>query len=105
MKIVKDKALVLKTKRPELVTDKIKNCKKVGQEGELVELAVKWEYEEASALAELGAKEVPSPMLRDYKWTGKLTPFEHQKDTASFLSLYKKAFCFNEAGTGKKVNL
>ena len=40
MKIVKDKALVLKTKRPELVTDKIKNCKKVGQEGALVELAV-----------------------------------------------------------------
>ena len=105
MKIVKDKALVLKTKRPELVTDKIKNCKKVGQEGELVELAVKWEYEEASALAELGAKEVPSPMLRDYKWTGKLTPFEHQKDTASFLSLYKKAFCFNEAGTGKTASV
>jgi len=105
MRIVNDKALVLKTKRHELVTDKIKNCKKVGQEGELVELAVKWEYEEASALAELGAKEVPSPMLRDYEWTGKLTPFEHQKTTASFLSLYKKAFCFNEAGTGKTASV
>ncbi len=105
MRIVNDKALVLKTKRHELVTDKIKNCKKIGQEGELVELAVKWEFEEAAALAELGAKEVPSPMLRDYEWTGKLTPFEHQKTTASFLSLYKKAFCFNEAGTGKTASV
>ena len=105
MRIVNDKVLVLKTKRHELVTDKIKNCKKIGQEGELVELAVKWEFEEAAALAELGAKEVPSPMLRDYEWTGKLTPFEHQKTTASFLSLYKKAFCFNEAGTGKTASV
>jgi len=105
MKIVKDKALVLKTRRPELVTDAIKNCKRVGEANGLVELAVKWEYEEASALAELGAKEVPSPMLRDYEWTGKLTPFEHQKETASFLSLYKKAFCFNEAGTGKTASV
>lgn len=105
MRIVNDRALVLKTKRHELVTDKIKSCKKIGQEGEVVELAVKWEYEEASALAELGAKEVPSPMLRDYEWTGKLTPFEHQKTTASFLSLYKKAFCFNEAGTGKTASV
>jgi len=48
---------------------------------------------------------VPSPMLRDYEWTGKLTPFEHQKTTASFLSLYKKAFCFNEAGTGKTASV
>ena len=105
MKIVKDKALVLKTRRPELVTDAIKNCKRVGEANGLVELAVKWEYEEASTLAELGAKEVPSPMLRDYEWTGKLTPFDHQKETASFLSLYKKAFCFNEAGTGKTASV
>ena len=105
MKIVKDKALVLKTRRPELVTGAIKNCKRVGEANGLVELAVKWEYEEASALAELGAKEVPSPMLRDYEWTGKLTPFDHQKETASFLSLYKKAFCFNEAGTGKTASV
>ena len=105
MRIVKDKALVLKTRRPELVTDKIKNCKRVGEKDGFVELAVKWEYEEAAALAELGAKEVPSPMLRDYEWTGKLTPFDHQKETASFLSLYKKAFCFNEAGTGKTASV
>ena len=40
MKIVKDKALVLKTRRPELVTDKIKNCKRVGEKDGFVELAL-----------------------------------------------------------------
>jgi SNF2 family DNA or RNA helicase len=29
------------------------------------------------------------------------TPFTHQKTTASFLTLNKRAFCFNEQGTGK----
>jgi SNF2 family DNA or RNA helicase len=28
-------------------------------------------------------------------------PFDHQKTTASYLSLRRRAFCFNEAGTGK----
>ena len=105
MRIVADRALVLKTKRPHLVTDKIKNCTQVGQEGDLVELAVKWGFEEASALVQLGAIGVPSPILRDYTWTGKLAPFEHQKATSSFLSINKKAFCFNEAGTGKTASV
>lgn len=37
----------------------------------------------------------------DYKWTGKHQPFAHQKKTAEFLTLNRKAFCFNEQGTGK----
>lgn len=105
MKIVANKALLLKTKRPHLVTDKIKHCEQVGREGDLVELAVKWGFEEACALVQLGAIGVPSPILRDYAWTGKLTPFEHQKTTSSFLSINKKAFCFNEAGTGKTASV
>jgi SNF2 family DNA or RNA helicase len=105
MKIVNEKSLVLKTRRPELVTSKIQNCKTLSTDGELVELSVDWEFEEAAALAEIGAKDVPSPMIRDYQWTGKLTPFDHQKTTAAFLSLYKKAFCFNEAGTGKTASV
>jgi SNF2 family DNA or RNA helicase len=50
-------------------------------------------------------KDVPSTIQRDYKWTGKLTPFAHQKETASFLTLYPKAFCFNEQGTGKTASV
>ena len=105
MRIVDNKALVLKTKRPHLITEQIANSQEVGREGDLVEVAVKWAFPEAVALAELGAIGVPSPITRDYTWTGKFTPFDHQKETSSFLSLYKKAFCFNEAGTGKTASV
>jgi SNF2 family DNA or RNA helicase len=49
--------------------------------------------------------DVPSPILRDYTWTGRLTPFAHQKTTSSFLSLHRRAFCFSEAGTGKTASV
>jgi SNF2 family DNA or RNA helicase len=44
---------------------------------------------------------IPSPMFRDYNWPGIYTPFQHQRDTAGYLSLRHRTFCFNEAGTGK----
>jgi SNF2 family DNA or RNA helicase len=49
----------------------------------------------------MGIPNVPSPMLRDYKYPGLYKPFEHQRTTAEFLSTRQRAFCFNEAGTGK----
>jgi len=72
-------------------------------------LAVCWEFEEACKLAKItdefrphdSIPDIPSPILRDYNWPGIYTPFEHQKTTASFLSIRPRAFCFNEAGTGK----
>jgi len=36
-----------------------------------------------------------------YKWPGIHKPFTHQKTTTAFLIANKRAFCFNEAGTGK----
>lgn len=44
---------------------------------------------------------LPSPIMRDYDWPGIYKPFEHQKTTAAFLSIRKRAFCFNQMGTGK----
>lgn len=45
------------------------------------------------------------PINENYKWTGKYAPFEHQKTTASFLSIRRRAFCFNEQGTGKTASV
>jgi len=42
---------------------------------------------------------------QNYKWTGKFTPFDHQKTTAEFLTDNPKAFCFNEQGTGKTASV
>ena len=44
-------------------------------------------------------------ILQDYRWSGKLQPFDHQKTTSQFLTSHKKAFCFNEQGTGKTASV
>ncbi len=100
MKIVEDKALLLEVPDPSVVTDNIHKSAAVA-EGVLV----RWGHTESEILADLGFNDTPSPMLRSYQWTGKLTPFEHQKTTASFLSIRRKAFCFNEQGTGKTASV
>ena len=105
MRIVDNKALVLKTRKPHLITESIVKSKVVKTEGLMSQVAVNWGLGEAQQLTKLGAKDVPSPITRDYKWTGKFTPFDHQKVTSSFLTLHKKAFCFNEAGTGKTASV
>jgi SNF2 family DNA or RNA helicase len=68
-----------------------------------------WDYDETAKVARVldtaqpnsNLPNIPSPILRDYSWPGFYKPFAHQKDTASFLSIRQRAFCFNEAGTGK----
>ena len=96
MIIVDNKALVLKTRRPHLVTEKILKSKVLNETNGMYEVAVKWNLDEAQQLTDIGARNVPSPITRDYKWSGKLEPFAHQKETSSFLTLHKKAFCFKK---------
>ena len=79
VKIIENKALLYDVADPCLITEHIHNSAEV-KGGVLV----KWGQTETEILAKLGF-EVPSPMLKSYEWTGKLTPFEHQKTTASFL--------------------
>ena len=105
MEIINDKALLVRTRRPEAVTERIQKSRVIDQEGDIFNVAVKWDFEEAQALASLRMKNVPSPIKRDYEWTGKFAPYSHQRDTASFLTLHKKAFCFNEQGTGKTASV
>ena len=102
MQIVDNKLLVVRTRRPHLVTEKIKRSKvvQVLVDG-LHDVAVFWGLKEAQELATLKIKNVPSTITRDYDWPGRFKPFAHQKETAAFLTLRKKAFCFNEQGTGK----
>lgn len=102
MEIVDNKVIVIRTKRPHLVTEKIKKSKIVGwlPDG-FHDVAVYFGLKEAQALTDLKIKGVPSTITRDYHWPGQFKPFAHQKDTAAFLTLRKRAFCFNEQGTGK----
>ncbi len=99
MEIVNNSVLLLDAADPRPILASIKKSREVDGK-----VAVWWGQKEAEALADLRL-EVPSPILRDYTWTGKHTPFEHQKTTASFLSIRKRAFCFNEQGTGKTASV
>ncbi len=71
--------------------------------GELSEVAVYWGLDEMQRLSRIAPTsiKIPSPIERDYGWPGMFSPFAHQRDTARFLTLHKRSFCFNEAGTGK----
>jgi len=105
MEIVNDAVVLVKTKQPHLITERIKKSKVLRETDGLFEVAIHWGLAEAQALAAIGLKTSPSPILRDYAWTGKFSPFAHQKETSGFLTLRKKAFCFNEQGTGKTASV
>jgi hypothetical protein len=100
VKIVEDKALLINAEDPCLITDNIHKSTDTDQG-----VLVRWGHTESEILAGLGFETTPSPMLKSYAWTGRLTPFEHQKTTASFLSIRRRAFCFNEQGTGKTASV
>lgn len=99
MQIIDNKALLLKLRNPAQVTTVIPKSKNLGDN----KVLVKWGLEEVQVLRNLSMN-VPSPILGTYDWTGKYHPFDHQKATAAFLTLNKKAFCFNEQGTGKTAS-
>lgn len=85
-----------------IVTNYIEKSELLNDNGRESELLVYWGLKEATFLTQtLGFNNVPSPMSRDYKWPGLYKPFDHQRTTAEFLSTRQRAFCFNEAGTGK----
>jgi SNF2 family DNA or RNA helicase len=102
MEIYKDKALLVNTRRPELIIDKIPQSKIAKDLGDgIMQVAVKWDLDEVLTLSSLRIKNAPSPISRDYHWPGIHKPFDHQKTTAQFLSANKRAYCLSEAGTGK----
>ena len=103
MEIVDQQAVKFKIKsdRVPLVTDYIERSEVLENNGDDAEVLVYWGIEEMQHMVKVYGDKVPSPMQKDYEWPGIHTPFKHQEVTAAFLSLHQRAFCFNEAGTGK----
>jgi len=99
MQIIDDRALVLRVRDPHKVSDAISHSKVLPDN----KVVVRWGLDECRILRDMNIK-APSPIEKKYKWTGQYTPFEHQKTTAAFLTLRRKAFCFNEQGTGKTAS-
>jgi len=105
MEIIDDRALLLKVRDPSRITSVIPKSKIFSSQENYHEVLVHWGLEEAQVLKNLKIKDVPSPIEAKYAWTGLYKPFDHQKKTASFLTLHRRAFCFNEQGTGKTASV
>lgn len=97
--IPKAKALALKLKHPERVLAAIPTAKAISFRGQQL-VAVPHKIAEAQTLRSLGIA-APSPILHYYNWSGQFTPYEHQRMTASFLTMNQKCLVLNEIGTGK----
>tara|TARA_R100001129_G_scaffold173961_1_gene145945 strand:+ start:6079 stop:7629 length:1551 start_codon:yes stop_codon:yes gene_type:complete len=107
MDIIQNKALLLRVRNPAVLLDSItksKLLKKANDKG-ISEVLVHWGIKESQKLTEIGVQNVPSPIKTNYEWSGKFKPFDHQIETSSFLTLHKKACCFNEQGTGKTASV
>jgi SNF2 family DNA or RNA helicase len=66
-------------------------------------LAMPYGVDESMVLKNLGFS-VPAPILQYYNWPGRFTAMDHQKDTAAFLTMHKRALCLNAPGTGKSIS-
>lgn len=100
MQIVENKAVLFKTRQPAKYAI-IPKSKIVEERNGVYQMAVYWGLDEARVLRNLGLKNIQSPIIARYDWPGRFKPFAHQVDTASFLTLHRRAFVFNDPGTGK----
>ena len=99
MQILKNKALLLRLKNPNKVTKVVEKSRELSDN----QVVVNWGVDEAHTLKKLNIN-VPSPIEGQYQWSGQYKPYEHQKTTAAFLTMNRRAFCFNEQGTGKTAS-
>lgn len=85
------------------ITDAIEKSEVVEWKGNLADVMVYWGLHEMTKLNQIVSfrTNLPSPITRDYHYPGLYKPFDHQRITSEFLSINRRAFCFNEAGTGK----
>jgi SNF2 family DNA or RNA helicase len=66
-------------------------------------VAVPHTLEACRVLTNLGVR-CPSPIRSQYSWPGRYTPLPHQRATAEFLTLNRRAFVLNGMGTMKTMS-
>ena len=64
-------------------------------------VAVRHGIDEVKVLKNLGIKGLTSPIRYYYSWPGIYKPFDHQRATAEFLTLNRRAFVLSDPGTAK----
>ena len=65
MEVIENKALVVHTRTPHVVTEAITKSKVISREGDVYKVLIHWGLPEAQTLCELKIQDVPSPINRD----------------------------------------
>jgi hypothetical protein len=67
LEVYKDKALIVNTKRPQLILDKIPKSKLYKEyDNGVFQVLVNWGLDEVLTLSDMKVKNPPSPISRDY---------------------------------------
>jgi SNF2 family DNA or RNA helicase len=105
LKLIDNKAveITLRNESADLVLSDIEKSQLIEKKDSVSRVLIHWGLDEMTRLSSTLnlSKPLPSPVSRDYQWAGIYSPFKHQVNTTEFLTINKRAFCFNEAGTGK----
>ncbi len=103
MLVIPDKRkIIINSNENAAVARAIPHAKLLQHNGEDM-LAMPYGVDESMVLKNLGFS-VPAPILQYYNWPGRFAAMEHQKDTAAFLTMHKRALCLNAPGTGKSIS-
>jgi SNF2 family DNA or RNA helicase len=102
MEVVNGKALRVRVRNPERFLSVLPRSHYEQEIAEGVhEILVSWGFDEAQVLKNMGVKNVPSPIGKNYNWPGLYQPMQHQRETAEFCTMHKRCFVFDEQGLGK----
>ena len=101
MEIYKNKALLIRTRNPGKYA-LIPGHLRVDDDT----IAVRWGLDEVRVLVNLGVKNVPSPIYRNYEWPCRYpSVFAHQKKTSADITMYHRLFVLSEPGVGKTLSV
>lgn len=96
--------LFIKTKLARQIATAVEGCFVANATGDGDRLIVPWTLETTQQVADWRIPTL-SPMLRDYDFTGRFSPYLHQLKICSFLTTNKRAFCLADMGTGKSASV
>lgn len=103
MLVIPDKRkIVINSSENSAIAQYIPHAKTFNHGGDNL-VALPYGVDESMVLRNLGFH-VPAPILQYYQWPARFTPMDHQKETAAFLTMHKRALCLNAPGTGKSIS-
>lgn len=96
--------LLVKTRLASSIADAVGGCTVSNELGDGERLSVPWDLHHVQEVAKWLVP-VASPMIRDYTWVGRFSPYSHQYKICSFLTSNPRGFCLADMGTGKSASV